>query len=283
MLRISIWLLSEKSNPLFVSAVEKEGLERAKTKESELNTVKQPNKSKTSNPAGYFILMAGFIHTLPYYDQKLRRSLHDATYNNPKGNEAPFYEVWDLWINDLILNERDYTCRPQGVLSVALQPEGGSGVIKKGKESIVKRAPDFIVYYSNNLGGDGESDHRSIKRDVAFTAEVKPWRTAMGEDHALLLDDFNDTAFIMQVRDHGKMILKTNGMAHVWVVQCLGMFWRVGVLKNENLSPFSKRGSKRKTYATHIEWGPIRKLGQVDSDVQQLDFWQRMSQDVAIN
>lgn len=50
MLRISIWLLSEKSNPLFVSAVEKEGLERAKTKESELNTVKQPNKSKTSNP-----------------------------------------------------------------------------------------------------------------------------------------------------------------------------------------------------------------------------------------
>jgi hypothetical protein len=55
------------------------------------------------------------------------------------------------------------------------------------------------------------------------------------------------------------------------------------VLKNENLSPFSKRGSKRKTYATHIEWGPIRKLGQVDSDVQQLDFWQRMSQDVAIN
>src|SRR5882724_9682435 len=95
--------------------------------------------------------MAAFVHKYPHYQKKLRRSIHDAIHNNPKGNEAPFYEVWDLWINDFILHAEDYSSRPQGVLSVALKPDKRRTA--NPKQAVMKRSPDFIVYHSREAGG----------------------------------------------------------------------------------------------------------------------------------
>jgi hypothetical protein len=228
--------------------------------------------------------MAAFIHTLPHYDQKLRRSLYDAMYNNPNKNEAPYYEVWDLWINDLILPEMDYSCHPQGVLSVVAGPGCSTRIQQKPKKA--KRSPNFIIYHNTDSEGKHDSDYR-LKREVAFIAEVKPWQMAMGEDVNLLEKEFEDPEFLEQVRDHAKMILTEHpAKARVWLLQCLGLFWRAGTLRNENLSPFSNRphAGKKKVldHGTVMEWWPIQRVDHVNSNVQQLDFWRWMSDDVSL-
>jgi hypothetical protein len=81
-----------------------------------------------------------FIHALPHYHHKLNRAVEDATYNNPRNNEAPYYELWDIWLNDLIIDAMDYNCHPQGVITInSSQTEGNT--VKKAK--LVKRAPDL--------------------------------------------------------------------------------------------------------------------------------------------
>lgn len=221
-----------------------------------------------------------FTHNFPHYELKLRRSAYDAMHNNPNNNEAPYYEVWDLWINDLILNEKNFSSRPQGMLSTTVDQGRKT---KKQKKSIVKRYPDFIVYHNRDVESEGNSQY-SLSRDVGFVAEVKPWQPGMGEDINDLIADFEDREFLDQVRDHGKMIMIKHGKARVWIVQCLGVFWRVGTLRNEGLSPFSNRAptgkNKPRNHETDIEWWPIQRLGEPASDIQQLDFWRKMSHDV---
>jgi hypothetical protein len=219
-----------------------------------------------------------FVHTLPHYNLKLERSAYDATQNNPKENEAPYYEVWDLWLNDLILHQADYSLRPQGVLSVYVSPRQQK---KTQKSSIAKRTPDFIIYHNRDTEIDG---NYSRQRDVAFIAEVKPWEKGMTEDRSMLVREFNDREFLDQVRDHAKMIMIQHHKARVWLVQCVGLFWRAGSLRNESISPFSNRAPTGKNvpreHAEHIEWGPIEKVGDVASDIQQAGFWSKVSYDV---
>jgi hypothetical protein len=251
-----------------------------------------PNKIKTTVrhklPQHFLaITMAAFIHKSPHYDQKLRRSSHDAKYNNPNNNEFPYYEVWDLCINDMLLDAKDYSCRPQGVLSAVVDPKSGSMTQKPAKKAIAKRSPDFVTYYNQDSEGEGTDSTYSLKREVAFIAEVKPWQPGLGEDVDQLVKAFDEREFLEQVRDHAKIIMMEQGKARVWLLQCVGIFWRAGTLRNEKLSPFSKRRptgkNKPRVHGTEIEWGPIQKLGHVDSDVQQLDFWLRMSEDVEID
>lgn len=217
-----------------------------------------------------------FIHRYPHFDFKLKRALHRATDANPKCLEAPYYAVYDLWINDLILDEKDYTCCPQGALSILV--EGGR--MKKGE--MVKRYPDFIVYHDREgavEGGMGDTQ-------VAFIVEIKPWlATCDLSDHDAIKDHFNRPDFLIQVRDHAKMIMKKQGAGPVWLVQCVGMFWRYGkVQDNKNLSPFSKirsKGKKPRDIPTFdVQWGPIQKVGEDTSDEEQYKFWQEMSDTV---
>jgi hypothetical protein len=220
---------------------------------------------------------------MPHYECKLKRSIHDAIHNNPNANEAPYYEVWDIWLNDFILNAKDYTCRPQGVLSINIEPDKrGGGLLNNKRTQTMKRSPDFIVYH--NTDTMDENGEYILQRGIAFVAEVKPWAMAMGEDTQVLVNDFGAPEFLEQVRDHGKMIMGKHGMGRIWLMQCLGMFWRVGILKNEDLSPFVKRVRARKSrpryHGTAIEWWPIQRLGHPDSDIQQKRFWLAMSSDV---
>lgn len=223
-----------------------------------------------------------FVHTTPHYEYKLEQSLHDAIHNNPNANEAPYYEVWNLWLNDLVLNTKHYTCRPQGVLSINIKSDKSTVGLPNVKKKPVKRSPDFIVYYNTNT--TDENGGYTLQRSVAFVAEVKPWAMAMGEDTEKLVKDFSVSEFLEQVRDHAKMVMNEHGMSRVWLVQCLGMFWRAGILKNENLSPFVKRSRAKKgrpqIHGTAIEWWPIQRLGHPDSDIQQEKFWLAMSDDV---
>ena len=219
-----------------------------------------------------------FVHTLPHYDLKLQRSAHDATHNNPNDNEAPYYEVWDLWLNDLILHQKDYSLRPQGVLSLRITQQQKK---KKQKSSVAKRTPDFVVYHNGDVEVDG---NYSVRRDVAFIAEVKPWDKGMTEDRSMLVGEFNDRDFLDQVRDHAKMIMIEHKKARVWLVQCVGLFWRAGSLRNEGISPFSNRAPTGKNlprkHVELVEWGPIEKIGDVPSDMQETVFWRNVCQDV---
>ena len=125
-----------------------------------------------------------FVHKYPHYDFKLHRALHHATDGNPKQLEAPYYEVYNLVLNDLILDERDYSCCPQGVLLVHMEE------VRRKKPEIVKRFPDFIIYHER--GNEVEGDVWGT-RLVAFIAEIKPWRFKTGDvsDHDVISDHFN--------------------------------------------------------------------------------------------
>ena len=81
-------------------------------------TNSHPNWDKELSILAKMAQPTAFIHSFLHYEIKLRRSAYDATNNNPKSNEAPYYEVWDLWINDFIINQQDYSLRPQGLLSL---------------------------------------------------------------------------------------------------------------------------------------------------------------------
>lgn len=222
-----------------------------------------------------------FVHTLPHYDLKLKRSAYVATHDNPNENEAPYYEVWDLWLNDLILHQEDYSLRPQGVLSFHVILQQNKNKNKKPKPLVAKRMPDFIVYHNADVEING---NYRVRRDVVFTVEVKPWEKGMTEDRRRLVREFDDRDFLDQVRDHAKMIMAQHTKARVWLVQCVGLFWRIGSLHNEGISPFSNRVPTGKNvprgYAINIEWGPIEKVGDVASDIQQAAFWSTVSHDV---
>jgi len=87
--------------------------------------------------------MSLFIHKYPHFDIKLKRALHHATDENPKHKhlEVPYYGVYDLLLNDLILDKRDYSCCPQSTFLILM--EGG----RNKKSEVVKRYPDFIIYH----------------------------------------------------------------------------------------------------------------------------------------
>jgi hypothetical protein len=215
--------------------------------------------------------MSLFIHKYPHFDIKLERALRHATDGNPKHLEAPYYGVYDLWLNDLISDERDYTCCPQGALSILM--EGG----RNQKSEVVKRYPDFIIYHDRG-GKEVEGDVR-----VAFIAEIKSWLPALDDmsDPNVISDQFDRRGFLTQVRDHAKMIMEQQGTSGpVWLMQCVGMFWRSGMVKdNKNLSPFSKqrraKGKKSHDMPTFdVQWGPIQKIGERASDEEEFKFWQ---------
>ena len=88
-----------------------------------------------------------------------------------------------------------------------------------------------------------------------------------------------DREFLDQVRDHGKMVLLEHKKARVWLMQCIGLFRRVGTLHNEDLSPFVSRRAPtgknvRREHGTLVEWGPVQKIGDAASDIEQQAFWQ---------
>ena len=84
------------------------------------------------------------------------------------------------------------------------------------------------------------------------------------------------------------MIMEKQGTpGPVWLMQCVGMFWRTGKVKdNKNLSPFSKdrrfaKGRKSQDVPIFdVQWGPIQKVGEEISDEEQYKFWQEMSNTV---
>jgi|SRR5882762_874414 hypothetical protein len=228
---------------------------------------------------------AAFIHALPHYNHKINCAIEDAMYNNPRHQEAPYYEVWDIWLNDLIINALNYNCRPQGVITI------NTSQTERKKVKLMKRTPDFIIYHTWDRVFDSGSSKQSLQhnRRVAFIAEVKAWEPIMGEsvDGESILDEFNRYDFLEQVRDHAKIIMTEDNRNSVWLVQCIGVFWRVGKLRREGVSPVSESKVRRKgknkaprEYTTDIAWRPIRKIGQLASDVEQLVFWNLMSGDL---
>jgi hypothetical protein len=221
-----------------------------------------------------------FIHTYSNYDLKLGRAIYAATALNHQHLEAPYYEIWDLVLNDLILEKKDYSCRPQGALSAHIE-EG-----RWGKKEIIKRIPDFILYHSQDIVPDTAIRGVQHTRAVAFIAEVKPWMPGMGDsaDNRIVLSHFRRREFLSQVRDHAKLIMASEGgpaSGPVWLVQCVGMFWRAGKVEDcKRLSPISntrRRSKKNHPPVYDLQWGPIQKVGERASDEELFKFWQQMS------
>jgi hypothetical protein len=222
-----------------------------------------------------------FVHTYLNLDLKLGRALNAATDQNPNGLEDAFYEFWDLIMNDLTLNERDYSCCPQGALSI--RTEGS----RRKKREVVKQVPDFIVYHSRESVGATAVRGVQHTQIVAFIAEVKPWQPAMGDstDSTAVQCSFNRREFLLQVWDHAKMIkAECNEPQPVWIIQCVGMFWRAGMVEeNKRLSPFSnnRRRSRKKSRDSALydfQWGLIQKIGECASDEELFKFWQQISE-----
>jgi len=137
----------------------------------------------------------------------------------------------------------------------------------------------------------------SVRRDVAFIAEVNCWEKGMSEDRSFLLREFNDRDFLDQIREHAKMIMIWPCWCNAW--DCFGGLRNIEDISSDpynfkdgsiqpvlecDISPFSNRVPTGKNvsreHAELIEWGPIEKVGEIASDIQQAAFWTKVSHDV---
>jgi hypothetical protein len=100
-------------------------------------------------------------------------------------------------------------------------------------------------------------------------------------DKSIVLSHFWHCEFLLQVHDHAKFIIASEGgptSGPVWLVQCVGIFWRAGKIEDcRRLSSISNTQcrSKKKNHPPvyDVQWGPIQKVGKCASDEKLFKFW----------
>ena len=198
---------------------------------------------------------------LSQYERKLLCAIFYAKQRNPGYLEAPWYEAWDLVLNEIIREEEEYSICPQAVLR-----------IKKIKT--YSRYPDFVTYLTTS-SGTSLQDITAARRPI-IVIEVKPWLPVY-VDNGKLDDFFNHTTRRGQLVEQGKFVFeqsKTKIQANTTVVVILaaGHMWRPAKLFADDISPFKPGNSPKKSPSNmHLNWSSgTLELGTKDSDEELL-------------
>ena len=161
---------------------------------------------------------------LSQYKHKLLCAIFYAKQRNPGYLEAPWYEAWDLVLNEFIREEEEYSICPQAVLR-----------IKKTKTH--SRYPDFVTYLTTSFGTSLQ-DFTAARRPIILI-EVKPWLPAYANNRKLE-DCFEDSSMMGQLVEQGKFVFEQSNVevqanTSVVVVLAAGHMWRSAKLFTDNI------------------------------------------------
>ncbi|KAF8055566.1 hypothetical protein FPV67DRAFT_1540693 [Lyophyllum atratum] len=155
---------------------------------------------------------------------KLRRAVAaaEARNSNAENLESPWYEVWSLFLEKLLLRHNRFGACPQATI-----------VADIGWRS-AWRTPDFIVFrYLDQLLRNQIRIHDRIPRLIV---EIKrhPTRLSVAYINSL----FRSFMTLHQIRDQAKVAFARYRNIHgVYILQCLGRWWRSGYLARAGVSP----------------------------------------------
>ena len=133
--------------------------------------------------------------SLSKYERKLLCAIFYAKQQNPEYLKAPWYEAWDLVLNEFIREEEKYSICPQATL--------------RTKTKTYSRYPDFVVYLTTS-SGTSLQDIRATRRPIILI-EVKPWHPEY-VDHDRLTDYFRDTRIMDQMVEHWRAVFQQSNL-----------------------------------------------------------------------
>ena len=198
---------------------------------------------------------------LSQYKHKLLCAIFYAKQRNPGYLEAPWYEAWDLVLNEFIREEEEYSICPQAVLR-----------IKKTKTH--SRYPDFVTYLTTSFGTSLQ-DFTAARRPIILI-EVKPWLPAYANNRKLE-DCFEDSSMMGQLVEQGKFVFEQSNVevqanTSVVVVLAAGHMWRSAKLYANDISPFNPRNIPKNSPSNmQLRWSSdTLELGTKDSDKELL-------------
>lgn len=175
-----------------------------------------------------------------FFNDKIRRAVSaaESSERNPRNMEDPWYEVYSLFMEKLLLSHPVFGASPQGALTDA---------DRRNRRKI----PDFIIYkYVDTILNTATIVHSRIPRLII---EVK--KRLKRVSTPLLLKSFNSYEFLRQIRDQAKQVFVTNPQVHgVYLLQCVGRFWRRGFIPRIGTSPPHNNAY---TPVTNIQWSLI--------------------------
>src|ERR1700691_6063617 len=175
-----------------------------------------------------------------FFDDKIRCAVSaaESPERNPSNMEDPWYEVYGLFLDKLLLSHRVFGASAQGALTDADHRNR-------------RKIPDFIIYkYVDTLLNGATILHSCIPRLVV---EIK--KRLKYPSPRLLLKSFNGYEFLRQLRDQAKQVFVSNRHLNgVSLLQCTGIVWRRGFIARIGTSPPHNNAN---TPVNNIQWSLI--------------------------
>ena len=200
--------------------------------------------------------------SLSKYKRKLLCAIFYAKQRNPDHLEAPWYEAWDLALNEFIGEEEEYSICPQAALR-----------IKKTKT--YSRYPDFVTYLTTS-SGTSLQDITAARRPIIII-EVKPWLPEYADDNDKLEDYFDDHRIKGQLVEQAKFIFGQSNVeiqanTSIVAVLAVGHMWKCAKMFADKTSPFKPRNiPKNSPSITFLNWSSRSvELGTSSSDKELL-------------
>ncbi|KIM72253.1 hypothetical protein PILCRDRAFT_829884 [Piloderma croceum F 1598] len=188
-----------------------------------------------------------------FFTAKIMRAVaaaEDPTSN--RGNlEAPWYEVYSLFLERLLLSHHRFAVCPQGSLVADIGPQARW------------RTPDFTLfrYIDQLLANNTIIIHSRMPR---LLVEIK--RALKRPSAATIGRVFRAPEFITQVRDQAKLAFACHPtLQGIFLLQCVGRFWRRGYITSAGTSPLHNNAGLP---VLNVQWRPIVDITTPFSDAQ---------------
>jgi hypothetical protein len=186
-----------------------------------------------------------------FFTAKLRRAIRAAEDQtlNPARLEAPWYEVYNLWIEILLLSNRRFGSCPQAWLRAYVDDD-------------MKKIPDFLINKYIDTVPPGV-----IVTTPRIIVEVK--RPLPGNPSpTYILRTFRLPEYITQIRNQAKFAFASHQhVTRIFLIQAVGKHWRRGVIFRATTSPYSDQPAPLGAN-NNISWGPISELLTANSDAR---------------
>ena len=197
------------------------------------------------------------MSSLSIYERKLLCAIFYATQRNPDHFEAPWYEAWDLVLNEFTRDQEEYSICPQDALRV------------QQKTKTYSRYPDFIIYLTSSSGSSLQ-DIRAARRPIMLI-EVKPWLPKY-VDKELLSLALSNSRVTGQIIEQGKFIFERSNVdiqanTTIMVILAIGHKWRYARMRAVDTSPFSPLNRPGQSPSIgFLPWSDVFELGTPSSD-----------------
>ncbi|KIM72714.1 hypothetical protein PILCRDRAFT_829595 [Piloderma croceum F 1598] len=197
------------------------------------------------------------MSSLSIYKRKLLCAIFYATQRNPERLEAPWYEAWDLSLNEFIRDEEEYSICPQDALRILQRTKTYS------------RYPDFVMYLTSS-SGSSLLDIRPARRPIMLI-EVKPWHPKYLDDEKLFLR-LNDSRVMGQMVEQAKFIFERGNVdvqanTTIMAILAVGHKWRYARMRAVDTSPYNPRNRPSESPSIgFLTWSDVFELGTPSSD-----------------